>query len=55
MAAHTILGSARGIGAWNVAECASVVELNGSNSTGFENLSSAIQQANTYISEILED
>jgi len=60
-AAHTLKGSARGIGAWAVAEAAADVEsLSGKvaarvSSPEVEALASAIDDANAFIREVLAD
>lgn len=51
-AAHTIKGSARGIGAWQVAECAEAVE-GGGNDAPLTALEGAIDEANAYINALL--
>jgi len=53
MAAHTILGSARGIGAWDVAEAAEKIELNGKVKSDLAELRRAVDTANSYIRSIL--
>ena len=60
MAAHTIKGSARGIGAWLVADLADVFEKMPDDATDFENtdyseLTKAIEEANAYIRDVLAD
>ncbi len=52
-AAHTIKGSARGIGAWQVAEHAEIVEGSGADAS-LTALESAIDEANNYINSLLE-
>lgn len=51
-AAHTIKGSARGIGAWQVAEYAEAVERDGDDAS-LDALEHAIDHANAYISDLL--
>lgn len=54
MAAHTIKGSARGIGAWVVADLAECVEgQNGAD--GLEALAAAIDKTNRFISALLSE
>ncbi|PCH46532.1 MAG: histidine kinase [Hyphomicrobiales bacterium] len=55
MAAHTILGSARGIGAWAVAEEAEKVELSGKCAGDLTALRHALDEANAYIGVVLDD
>lgn len=52
-AAHTIKGSARGIGAWQVAEHAEVVE-GCDKASSLQALEGAIDEANAYIISLLE-
>ena len=56
-AAHTIKGSARGIGAWKVAECAEKAEgcKSGKNQKVLGQLEAAINEANAFIKTILSD
>lgn len=56
-AAHTIKGSARGIGAWKVAECAEKAERckRGKNQKALEALEASINEANAFIKTILAD
>ena len=58
-AAHTIKGSARGIGAWRVALIAEALERNPTPVSGarkmIQDLEQAIGEANGFIREILED
>ncbi len=58
-AAHTIKGSARGIGAWRVAHIAEALERNPTPVNGarkmIQDLEQAIGEANGFIREILED
>lgn len=53
MAAHTILGSARGIGAWRVAEEAAQIQQNCANPCNTNDLADALKDANDYIRELL--
>ncbi len=53
LAAHTILGSARGIGAWIVAHEAKSIEANTAHLEDLTLLREAIENANAYIAEIL--
>ena len=53
MAAHTILGSARGIGAWDVAKEAQAIELDGKVKSDLAGLRRAVDAANNYIQSIL--
>lgn len=55
MAAHTILGSARGIGAWHVAHEAEKVEWATTNSVDLGELKETLRACRTYIAEILND
>ena len=55
MAAHTILGSARGIGAWKVADEAEHVQADPQNIRDFGALRRAVEEANHYIASILAD
>ncbi len=52
-AAHTIKGSARGIGAWQVADCAEAVE-GADAKEPLAALEGAIDEANAYINALLE-
>jgi HPt (histidine-containing phosphotransfer) domain-containing protein len=52
-AAHTIKGSARGIGAWDVAEKATLLEESPFSDTAFLHLDAAIQEANSYIHSLI--
>ena len=59
-AAHTIKGSAKGIGAWHVADCARAVEeVDGKGQGGarqlIAHLEDAISKTNGFINDILED
>lgn len=54
MAAHTILGSARGIGAWMVAEESEKIELSSNPAPELTGLAEAISEAQAYIDVILE-
>lgn len=51
--AHTILGSARGLGAWQVAEEAAKFEKHCDIASNCENLANAVDDANAYIREIM--
>ncbi len=51
--AHTILGSARGLGAWRVAEEAAKIEEHYSKVTDCKGLANAVDDANAYIREIM--
>lgn len=53
LAAHTILGSARGIGAWTVAHEAKSIEANTAHLEDLALLRAAVEEANAYIAEIL--
>lgn len=55
MAAHTIKGSARGIGAWHVADLAEVLENPGPSNGGVVELAEAVKKANGFISGLLDD
>jgi HPt (histidine-containing phosphotransfer) domain-containing protein len=52
-AAHTILGSARGLGAWQVALEAEKFEASCSKTSDFTGLSSAVDSANAYIRHLM--
>ncbi len=52
-AAHTILGSARGLGAWQVAREAEKFEASCTRSSDFRGLSCAVNDANAYIRHIM--
>ncbi len=59
-AAHTIKGSARGIGAWRIAELADVFEQMPDNAVDLDSLdygelTQAIEVANSYIRDVLAD
>ena len=56
MIAHTMKGSARGIGAWRVARAAEAVELAGSTETGaaLERLAAATDEARAVIADLLK-
>lgn len=54
-AAHTVVGSARGIGAWKVAEQAKAVEMASSRKCDISGLRIAIEDANSYIESLLND
>ncbi len=51
--AHTILGSAKGLGAWQVAEEAARFEEQCSKKTDCKRLANAVDDANAYIREIM--
>ncbi len=53
MAAHTILGSARGLGAWRVAKQAELIQAKCVHGCDVSDLQSAVNEANAYISELL--
>jgi len=57
-AAHTIKGSAKGIGAWRVADCAEALETGGERPKGarelIAHLEEAIDQTNGFIRSILD-
>ena len=55
MAAHTILGSARGLGAWRVASEAESLQDQCVRNCDVSALRKAVEEANVYISELLED
>lgn len=55
MAAHTILGSARGIGAQAVADAAQYVEQAGCTNVDLSALKEAVGEANAYIDELLDE
>ena len=56
MIAHTMKGSARGIGAWRVARAAEAVELAGSTESGaaLERLAAATDEARAVIADLLK-
>ena len=56
MIAHTLKGSARGIGAWRVARAAEAVELAGGTETGaaLERLAAATDEARSVIADLLK-
>lgn len=54
-AAHTVVGSARGIGAWKVAETAKLVEQASSKKCDISDLRAAVEDANSYIESLLND
>jgi HPt (histidine-containing phosphotransfer) domain-containing protein len=56
MIAHTMKGSARGIGAWRVAHAAEAVELAGGTETGaaLERLAAATDEARAVIADLLK-
>ena len=56
MIAHTLKGSARGIGAWRVARAAEAVELAGSSEIGaaLERLAAAADEARAVITDLLK-
>ena len=56
MIAHTLKGSARGIGAWRVARAAEAVELAGSTESGaaLERLAAATDEARAVIADLLK-
>ena len=54
LAAHTVVGSARSLGAWKVAEEAAVVEQHCSYGCDTSALHSAIEEANAYINTLLD-
>ena len=54
MAAHTIKGSARGIGAWEVAECADALENAASTPAALNQLADAVERTNNFILALLD-
>lgn len=54
MAAHTIKGSARGIGAWEVAECADALENAASTPAALSQLAEAVEKTNNFILALLD-
>ena len=52
-ASHTLVGSARGLGAWKVAEEAQKIELHCSKSRDIKALQTAVNEANRYIEDLL--
>lgn len=55
MASHTILGSARGIGAWSVADEAEKIELHAESASDLGALRRVLDEANDYIGTILDE
>ncbi len=55
MAAHTIKGSARGIGAWEVADLAEVIESRNGAREAIKALAASIEKTNRFISGLLSD
>lgn len=55
LAAHTVLGSARGLGAWKVAAAAEWVEAHCAAKCDVSELRLVLNEANDYISELLQD
>lgn len=54
-AAHTILGSARGIGAWRIADLADPISDGSGSAKQIDALATAIEQTNDYIGLLLKD
>ncbi|MEP1206449.1 MAG: Hpt domain-containing protein [Rhizobiaceae bacterium] len=55
LAAHTVVGSARGLGAWKVAQEAELVERACSRPCDVSALRAAVEEANAYIEALLSD
>ena len=55
MAAHTVVGSARGLGAWKVASEAELVEQAAGRACDVSSLKEAVEEANDYIEALLGD
>jgi HPt (histidine-containing phosphotransfer) domain-containing protein len=55
MAAHTVVGSARGLGAWKVATEAELVEQACGRGCDVTSLREAVEEANAYIEALLGD
>ena len=55
LAAHTVVGSARGLGAWKVAREAQKIELACNTKCDVSDLRNAINEANDYIEALLSD
>ena len=55
LASHTILGSARSIGAWEVAREAEAIQIDASKRSDLIKLTNAIEAANAYIGSILDN
>ena len=55
LAAHTIIGSAKGIGAWTVAECAAKHSDGFDGGADLKELWTAVSDANIYIESLLAD
>ena len=55
MAAHTVVGSARGLGAWKVAKEAELVEQSCGQGCDVSALRAAVEEANAYIDALLSD
>ena len=55
MAAHTVVGSARGLGAWKVASEAELVEQSCSRGRDVSSMKQAVEEANHHIEALLSD
>ena len=55
LAAHTVVGSARGLGAWHVAREAELVEAACAQGCDITALRGAVEEANSYIEALLSD
>ncbi|MEM8813213.1 MAG: Hpt domain-containing protein [Pseudomonadota bacterium] len=55
LAAHTIKGSARGIGAWSVAELAAELEMSRPGARVMSDLAEAIDRTNRFIDALLDE
>jgi len=55
MAAHTIKGSARGIGAWEVADLAEGLEGPAASAAQIAQLAAAVEKTNGFITALLDD
>jgi len=55
LAAHTIIGSSKGIGAWKVAKCAEPHATGFDAAADLDALKDAVTEANSYIAVLIED
>lgn len=54
-ASHTLVGSARGLGAWKVAQEAKDIEINCTSARDISGLRRAVEETNAYIDDLLAD
>ncbi len=54
MAVHTILGSARGLGAWRVAAQAELIQQQCAMNASLDAIKAAVEEANLYIEKLLD-